>query len=176
LEKHSSCTLCRSRKIRCDRGTPCSNCLKSRNGTCIYEDPPPKAPRQQRGPTREPPTPQYPTPSSTISRDSTIPNHLPVALIASSTAPSKLGRRPITRDVESLESRIRQLEEELAKVSWKSTQSPISTLDSNEKTTGPRLGETGIMYKTRMFGQSHWMNGIFLVSLFRSNNCQDTVK
>jgi hypothetical protein len=32
-----SCTLCRQRKIRCNRASPCSNCLRSRSRTCIYE-------------------------------------------------------------------------------------------------------------------------------------------
>jgi hypothetical protein len=32
-----SCTLCRQRKIRCNRANPCSNCLRSRSGTCTYE-------------------------------------------------------------------------------------------------------------------------------------------
>ena len=34
-----SCSLCRRRKLRCNRENPCSNCMRSRNGTCVYEDP-----------------------------------------------------------------------------------------------------------------------------------------
>lgn len=33
----SSCALCRKRKLRCNRETPCSNCLKSKTGSCVYE-------------------------------------------------------------------------------------------------------------------------------------------
>ncbi|CAK7210382.1 hypothetical protein SCUCBS95973_000761 [Sporothrix curviconia] len=37
-----SCTLCRKRKIRCNREQPCSNCLRARkNVTCVYEELPP---------------------------------------------------------------------------------------------------------------------------------------
>ncbi|ERT03438.1 uncharacterized protein SPSK_08313 [Sporothrix schenckii 1099-18] len=37
-----SCTLCRRRKIRCNREQPCSNCLRSRkNVACVYEELPP---------------------------------------------------------------------------------------------------------------------------------------
>ncbi|KAL4765480.1 uncharacterized protein BDW70DRAFT_168767 [Aspergillus foveolatus] len=32
-----SCMLCRTRKIKCNRERPCSNCLRSRTGTCVYE-------------------------------------------------------------------------------------------------------------------------------------------
>jgi len=32
-----SCTLCRRRKIRCNREKPCSNCRRSRNEACVYE-------------------------------------------------------------------------------------------------------------------------------------------
>ncbi|KAH6851061.1 hypothetical protein B0I37DRAFT_397140 [Chaetomium sp. MPI-CAGE-AT-0009] len=41
-----SCILCRRRKIRCDRQTPCSNCVKSKNATCAYRDDP-RPPRTQ---------------------------------------------------------------------------------------------------------------------------------
>ncbi|KAK3297791.1 uncharacterized protein B0H64DRAFT_416719 [Chaetomium fimeti] len=41
-----SCILCRRRKIRCDRQTPCSNCIKSKNATCSYRDDP-RPPRRQ---------------------------------------------------------------------------------------------------------------------------------
>ncbi|KAL4739477.1 hypothetical protein BDV11DRAFT_116664 [Aspergillus similis] len=32
-----SCMLCRTRKIKCNRERPCSNCQRSRTGTCVYE-------------------------------------------------------------------------------------------------------------------------------------------
>jgi hypothetical protein len=33
----SSCSLCRKRKVRCDRETPCSNCVNSKNANCVYD-------------------------------------------------------------------------------------------------------------------------------------------
>ncbi|KAF5547657.1 hypothetical protein FNAPI_8488 [Fusarium napiforme] len=36
-----SCNLCRKRKMRCNRGSPCSNCMRARKGECVYENPPP---------------------------------------------------------------------------------------------------------------------------------------
>jgi len=35
-----SCTLCRRRKIRCNREMPCSNCIRSKNVACVYENEP----------------------------------------------------------------------------------------------------------------------------------------
>lgn len=32
----SVCEFCRDRKIKCDKGKPCSNCMKYGNGTCTY--------------------------------------------------------------------------------------------------------------------------------------------
>jgi hypothetical protein len=41
----SSCTLCRRRKLRCNREVPCSNCVRSKTEECIYDNEPP--PRTQ---------------------------------------------------------------------------------------------------------------------------------
>ncbi|KAH7024991.1 uncharacterized protein B0I36DRAFT_416929 [Microdochium trichocladiopsis] len=42
-----SCTLCRRRKIRCNREAPCSNCIRSGSAPCVYDAPPP--PRRAAG-------------------------------------------------------------------------------------------------------------------------------
>lgn len=40
-----SCALCRRRKIRCNRETPCSNCIRSKNvHGCVYQVHPPPQP------------------------------------------------------------------------------------------------------------------------------------
>lgn len=36
LIKRRSCTLCRRRKIRCNRETPCSNCIRTKMEACTY--------------------------------------------------------------------------------------------------------------------------------------------
>ncbi|KAL6875481.1 hypothetical protein HDV57DRAFT_503260 [Trichoderma longibrachiatum] len=33
-----SCALCRKRKLRCNRERPCSNCIRSKTETCVYEN------------------------------------------------------------------------------------------------------------------------------------------
>ena len=43
--KHT-CTLCARRKVKCDKGEPCSNCIKSKV-QCVYEAPAPHRPRKR---------------------------------------------------------------------------------------------------------------------------------
>ncbi|OTA90607.1 hypothetical protein M434DRAFT_22852 [Hypoxylon sp. CO27-5] len=43
-----ACFTCARRKVKCDRGEPCSNCLKSRI-QCLYEAPIPSRPRKRAG-------------------------------------------------------------------------------------------------------------------------------
>lgn len=67
-----SCTLCRKRKLRCNRENPCQNCQRSKTGVCEYNNPPPprsapasgsttslsQRPRQRRvAPAAVPPSP-----------------------------------------------------------------------------------------------------------------------
>lgn len=158
--KHSSCALCRSRKIRCDRGNPCNNCLKSRNGTCVYVNQPSQLQQQQLSPVK---VHQWPTPASSIGRESTVPSQS--TLETSSTSASPLAIQPIARNMESMECRIRRLEEELSKTPQRSAQSHVPTSDADIETTRTKLAETCTIYKTRMYGQSHSMNGVRLVSL-----------
>ncbi|KAL7945479.1 hypothetical protein V8C42DRAFT_323271 [Trichoderma barbatum] len=33
-----SCALCRKRKLKCNRQRPCSNCIRSKTETCVYEN------------------------------------------------------------------------------------------------------------------------------------------
>lgn len=43
--KHA-CSLCARRKVKCDKGDPCSNCLKGK-AQCLYEAPVPPLPRKR---------------------------------------------------------------------------------------------------------------------------------
>ena len=184
--ENSSCALCKRRKIRCNRETPCSNCVRSRNGTCVYENhvlPPSRrdirlTPERVGGLGRE---------SGTIRHSDQA---LPLLPTPSSTASSP------TPDVAAMQRRIRELESQLAGVSIKhppaksppvelapSLTDPFSTQTEDTLTTSTRLGGTfhvhnessecgagregiprSVTHKTRVFGQSHWINGIVLVS------------
>ncbi|KAF1850488.1 uncharacterized protein K460DRAFT_274902 [Cucurbitaria berberidis CBS 394.84] len=42
-----SCTACKQSKKRCDRGAPCSNCVRRTIGDCVYEEKPAKSEKQE---------------------------------------------------------------------------------------------------------------------------------
>ncbi len=127
----------------------------------------------------------YTTPvdtGSSIGRGSKIPTYPSNSSGPSSTTTaSTLDIRSSFREVESMKSKIRQLEEQLSNSAHGSTQSPATTANSNIETTTSRLGGTfhihhdsrifgqsqatsrSVMHKSRLFGQSHWVNGIVLV-------------
>lgn len=174
--QYRACHLCRRRKLRCNRGTPCSNCLRSRKQeACVYED-------QEE---QQPNTPAY-TSSSSI--------HVPPAAQAS------------TRSLSVLQDRIQQLEEQVSKLSPPAAHPPssvnlvatIATPSAEIETQTSQLGGTyhihhpaerpplatkeqpslpgrtttttgtttgmslsrSVSHKTRLFGQSHWFNTI----------------
>jgi hypothetical protein len=45
LHRHT-CSLCARRKVKCDKGDPCSNCFKAQ-AQCLYEAPAPNRPRKR---------------------------------------------------------------------------------------------------------------------------------
>lgn len=45
MHKHA-CSLCARRKVKCDKGDPCSNCFKAQS-QCLYEAPAPHRPRRR---------------------------------------------------------------------------------------------------------------------------------
>ncbi|CZR50256.1 uncharacterized protein PAC_00128 [Phialocephala subalpina] len=179
-----SCTLCRKRKIRCNREIPCNNCIRSRNGTCVYEHHPPLPQRQRPGhaqnaehgpvvlPTRDS---IIASRASSTSKESTAPSSqskLEVDLLNTSTPAAQSSASYI----KSTKSIISQLEKQHAIAASTSTQSPPATPDSSVETTTSRLGGTfhvhreshrpgqpaaitrSVTHKTRSFGQSHWIN------------------
>ncbi|KAK3312850.1 hypothetical protein B0H66DRAFT_524324 [Apodospora peruviana] len=191
-----SCTLCRRRKIRCNRESPCSNCIRSRIETCVYDNPailpPVYVPQHESsrplvhldlpvsqetndhgGSTASP----YSAGSTTSSQPSR--QSAGGSLAASSTLASHLSTR--NAEVESLKNRIRLLESQLANTSLGSAGVPspssreplnhsIETMSSELAGTfhvqresrlsdQPTVSRTRIVHKTRVLGQSHWVNG-----------------
>ena len=175
----SSCTLCRRRKLRCNRETPCSNCLRSRNGICIYDNSP--SPRQEKRPGNE-----YPTPTDTppnISTASTVACLQPRSSDVKSSAAPAPASQSSTQEIESLKRKVGELEEQLSKGTQDCAR-PLfltPTANTSTETTTSRIGgqiifhhESGVSgqpraithsvtHKNRLFGQSHWINGCALV-------------
>jgi hypothetical protein len=120
--------------------------------------------------------------ASSTNRGLTVPSHPSSSLVASSTNATTLASQPSAWDVETLKNRIKQLEEQLSKATLMPIQSPVLDLNSNIETTTSRIGGTfyvhrdsrligqpraiarSVTHKTRVFGQSHWINGVALVS------------
>ncbi|KFX94872.1 hypothetical protein O988_06103 [Pseudogymnoascus sp. VKM F-3808] len=180
-----SCALCKRRKIRCNRETPCSNCIRSRNGVCVYENEISGTPRRDAGP---PPgrSGEFRREASASTRSEPAFHPMPTpSPSASSPAP----------DVAAMQQRIRELESKLARASITQTPvqrppvelapallDPFQTQKETMVTTSTKLGGTfhvhnessecgigrdggiprSVTHKTRVFGQSHWINGIVL--------------
>lgn len=187
-EENSSCALCKRRKIRCNREMPCSNCLRSRNGTCVYENHVSAHPRRDVGLT--------PERGGELGRRSNTSRRSEPAL-SPLLAPSSSAPSPAP-DVPAMQRRIRELESQLAGVSIKQPPAPQPPVElaptlmdpfalqkeEDTVTTSTKLGGTfhvhnessecgtgreggiprSVTHKTRVFGQSHWINGIVLVS------------
>lgn len=188
--KSRSCILCRKRKVRCNRGMPCSNCLrsKSKSNTCVYENSPGQI--GPAGPASAPVSRAAVSANSPhVSHRSTITSQPPSSLSSSSagvSTPTSLQLSSST-DSQSLELRlrIRQLEEQLSKKTTpEHYHSPTSITTSNIQKLSTNLGGTfhvhcessssgqsqtiarSVAHKTRLFGQSHWaVNAILLVSV-----------
>ncbi|KAI0112719.1 putative C6 transcription factor [Hypoxylon sp. NC0597] len=178
-----SCTLCRRRKLRCSRESPCSNCVKSRSGNCVYDNDVPH-PRDRTAElalsaARQNSIPTNSTASTFPSQRSRSPFR--VTTSTTSTTGSTLSNQQSSQEIESLRGQIKQLEEQLSKVTGTSTRPPASTSDSNIEAISSRIGGTfyihhedrstgesqaisrGVTHKTRVFGQSHWITGFSLV-------------
>ncbi|KAL5000198.1 hypothetical protein BDV10DRAFT_200174 [Aspergillus recurvatus] len=163
-----SCTLCRARKIRCNRERPCSNCLRSRTGTCVYESLDPSSFSSGRQLT--PPAESLAT--ATVA--SRTPSH------ASSLAAESSSDTEPTR----LKLRIQYLESQLAGTTpfahgvqpgcnIEATSSHLSGTFHLHYKRDPEHAEPiarGFSLKTRLLGQSHWAVSIaYLVrDLFKS--------
>lgn len=184
-----SCSLCRKRKIKCNRESPCSNCLRSKSGNCVYESlspPPSRRHRHARISDLDRPEPdiyQFPKPtdiSSDTNRYATVSKSQSNSTsgFASSTEPSTPASQSSSREVESLRIKIQQLEDQLLRANRRSAGLSVPSPNYNISTTTSHIAGTyhvqeevpadgriptisrTIMHKTRVFGQSHWMNGV----------------
>jgi hypothetical protein len=182
----SSCILCRRRKIRCNRETPCSNCAKSKNATCVYRDAIPQPELQ--GPFGDPTSPDVAALTPSTSTSSNVPIHSRSTATASSTAVSTVDGQSPASHVKHPESQTTQVEQQGFTIPCLALAgiAPISTFTRNsrvETTTvdfagkfhfhreqrlpgqQPQAVTRSVTHKTRLFGQSHWVNAVALVSL-----------
>jgi Fungal Zn(2)-Cys(6) binuclear cluster domain len=189
-----SCTLCRKRKLRCNRETPCGNCLRSRNGTCVYESQPLVAPRKdferngttERGTSQEPPESQHLVPSGisgSLSKTSPAPSDPSRSIATPASSAQSSVSQLSAREIDTIRSKIKTLEGQLSNATSAPSQSPHPSLSANAEANTSRIIETSqvqqesrlfgqlpqtisrsVVHKTRLFGQSHWLTGAMLVS------------
>ncbi|CAI4220091.1 unnamed protein product [Parascedosporium putredinis] len=166
-----SCTLCRRRKIRCNRESPCNNCLRSKNEFCTYESfaspgssqrartgpgvgATPLRPAEPRGPL-EPPSPVSLDDSSASCKSSTI-QALPSRSLKDLTTlnpilPPQADKGP---EIAQLKHRIDQLEQSLSLTKRTRSRHSFGSADINTSRS--------VMHKSRLFGRSHWVNGVVM--------------
>ncbi|KAI1015418.1 hypothetical protein LB504_011135 [Fusarium proliferatum] len=181
-----SCNLCRKRKMRCNRGSPCSNCMRARKGDCVYENPPPA----ERSTASQDHIAKIggdynaflslPTPEDLVaSANSGLPGASTGAASSSTGAPTPVSQSSV-QELDMLRSRVRQLESQLSSATATPSQSHVSTPASTLETSTSRLGGTfhlhsqrqhvgplatprAISHKSRFFGQSHFVCGLPLL-------------
>lgn len=162
-----SCEQCRRRKIRCDRSLPCVNCVKSKISPCTY------------APTHVPASRARKATNHAVGADST--SHVPARSAAvdltrkqslsdtsarqtSSSIPSStVGSNSGASTVDALAARVKELEQKLAESCY-ITQPAEGKLWQDEDHQEDEAPMKGTVSKTRFFGQSHWMNGVNMVS------------
>uniref|UniRef100_A0A0B7K9M3 Zn(2)-C6 fungal-type domain-containing protein n=1 Tax=Bionectria ochroleuca TaxID=29856 RepID=A0A0B7K9M3_BIOOC len=155
-----SCTLCRKRKIRCNRELPCNNCVRSKAPglTCTYDksaNPPPKLAQTQTAQTKASPAkigeiflaPKLSPPDSLLYDGDAVDSETeegqgrfpfePVLVrndarsIAPKTSPGSV------QDVDTMRSRIVQLEDQLLQLRYRNSASSSTVFTTNNSTTSP---------------------------------------
>ncbi|RMZ72500.1 C6 zinc finger domain containing [Pyrenophora seminiperda CCB06] len=175
-----SCTLCRRRKIRCNRENPCSSYVTSKTGCCVYE--------AETGVQRMSAT----TPVMIQPRDVGVsamgaPRMQSVSRggYTPSLSASSLSSSHSSFEFNAMRARIADLEATLSRATstTSSVYSPPASTppscthavhtvssfactvdvlqDTRMMPSGAEISR-GILHKNRVFGQSHWMNGFLI--------------
>ncbi|KAJ5299154.1 hypothetical protein N7476_010711 [Penicillium atrosanguineum] len=171
------------------RRRPPVNCLRSKSSNCVYDrlsPPPSRRPRHARTSDLDQPEPdiyRFPKPTdqfSDASRYAMVPSYQSDSTsgIANSTEPSTPASQSSSREVESLRIKIQQLEDQMSRAKRRSAGLSAPSPTYNIATTTSHIAGTfhvqeevpadgripttsrTIMHKARVFGQSHWMNGV----------------
>ncbi|PSN65239.1 hypothetical protein BS50DRAFT_53841 [Corynespora cassiicola Philippines] len=178
-----SCSLCRRRKVRCNREQPCNNCLRSKNVSCVYEDNPPLRSRQHH-PQISRPNNDGPKSDSSAAAEASAMNAFHFRTGASTTisSPSLSDPQPPSNIQASLHMRIKHLEEQLSRQNIAESQNDYPTPSTSVETMTLGVEPNGqfdflhesdksglqtsivrnVSHKTRFFGQSHWITSIAL--------------
>lgn len=162
-----ACEKCRRRKIKCDRNTPCDQCIRSKSDTCTYLADDNTAPTWMNygvnmghmansSTTSSAMTHQSPSSTANISAAGaldSLADEFPTAGNSSSTNDLDKERASTVRALSDQQHHSRRVPLDPA-----NTESGEPALGSLPDYTA--LPTKGIYSKARLFGQSHWMNSI----------------
>ncbi|KAH6889186.1 hypothetical protein B0T10DRAFT_548600 [Thelonectria olida] len=166
-----SCEQCRRRKIRCDRGLPCINCIKSKISPCTYAPTHIPASRIKKGAfthshghdaaaSQSSIVPARSAPVFENSRKDTSSDIIPPPKAHVSSVPSStVGSTSEASTVDALAARVRELEQKLADSFHIGPKPNDKLIEENHHEDEGNAPMKGTISKTRFFGQSHWMNG-----------------
>lgn len=180
-----ACEKCRRRKIKCDRNTPCDQCIRSKSHTCTYlsDDSPAPAEKNRRvgigdmtnsfatssTMSHEKPSSKSDTPATgafdavndrlLVAGNSIIdPAHTERQGKERTTeSVTDLQGSPSASTVQALIDRVHQLEKQLADTTKTPPAEPATVSLPMHNTALPTKG---VFSKTRLYGQSHWMNSV----------------
>ncbi|RGP58953.1 hypothetical protein FSPOR_11662 [Fusarium sporotrichioides] len=176
-----ACTLCRKRKMRCNRGSPCSNCIRSRRGECVYENHHPAPPQPDLNYRRELaprnlnefqaaslPTPEDQSANASLpGKPAIFPNFSPTA---STTPQSDLP------ELEALKNKVKLLEDQLSKSPAAPSRSQVSTPASNFETTSTQLGGTFHLHSQSQPGSLLALRDILEIIDRHTDEASDLIK
>ncbi|KAG8162356.1 hypothetical protein KVR01_008121 [Diaporthe batatas] len=198
--------VCRRRKTRCDRKSPCSNCVRSRRKeACVYDEEPqqgrPRTRSIQPGGHRHNPAQSLQTPlaDSDISAPlppsaaPTCPDSSSASIGGEHASPGTDTTQVPHDNIDLMRSRIKHLEQQLCKATPRPVHAgavvtPASDVETHATSStfaskfagtfhvhggnpGSALfGRAALMsrsisHKTRLLGQSHWMNGAVPITM-----------
>ncbi|KAF2656356.1 hypothetical protein K491DRAFT_704075 [Lophiostoma macrostomum CBS 122681] len=168
------------RKVRCNRDTPCSNCVRAK-ASCVYEN--------FSYQSRDPGSADFDSLNTLSHQGQSIlnPGH-PVTIRPAATIPDILttssspSNHASPAELVSMRKRIQQLEDQLSRASLRTHHTHLPSLDlrpdSKIESSTSTMGGTfyvrqesrmvgrsqaisrTVLHKTRLFGQSHWVNGL----------------
>lgn len=170
-----ACVQCRGRKVRCDRTSPCNNCLKYPGSECTYSSAVPGSANTLSNDRSSEVVvngsrvndPQHHIPTGTSSSveeagDASLRGSTATASARQHLVPEHSSPSP---SVSSLLRRIKQLECQLEeRDSAHGSRDDISHNSAQPGKSDDVLPPRAMCHKTRVFGQSHWMSGFELVS------------
>ncbi|KAK4462917.1 hypothetical protein QBC42DRAFT_325978, partial [Cladorrhinum samala] len=156
-----SCILCRQRKIRCNREKPCNNCLRSKNAECVYRD-------AHKGPGSNGRSSDTTAPPSELSLNASSERGTVTSDSASTIGHNRLLRHdiPTTAPGAGPSSAISAIALTPAPNVETTTVGIAGTFHlhtENCQTGKPQAVTRSVSHKARLFGQSHWINGISLL-------------